>query len=464
MPYSGVTDTSLPAAVKRLPKALREVWIKVFNQNYDTRTEEECFRIAWGVVKKLRSAKKARLLAGVDVAAVRSWLDPGAAPEEADMSEPQLFHGAAGFKAYQQTDGRTRWLMLTSGAFEDRDGEIMSQEWLESALAFAEKSGQRGTLNFWHQRNTDLGICDRQALIGDPGFLLETGVFDDTPAGRKAAAYYREHAEENAGSIEFLWTRRTSDKVYLAPGVIVRRSVLPRDYAAFPYSSMLTKELTMPQQRPEVIAEFAKMLEITDAQAAAMLEHLESGAKQLQDYGIRWKEADAAEEPAAPVLIDTPLPDSQPEPQSDVKETDVVAEPSVEPAAVSDTPVEPVEAVEVVLAPEAMTSLAAQAAEVLRPVLDALNTQVAQLAEALVTLTGWQQTVTAEVKEMQTTVGKLATTDDEKIAAAVRNLPRATVKTLNGSLQRPTQRTETAPAPVATEESMAQRALKTLYG
>lgn len=461
MPYSGISDSSLPTSVKKLPKALRELWVQVFNEYFAKEGEVAAFKAAWGTVRKIQSAKKARLIAGLAMADLQSILNP----------QQTYARVGAGFKAFTQADGRTRWVMLSSGAFEDRDGEIMSQAWLESALEFAEKSGRRGTLNFWHKSHSDIGTCDFQALIGTPALLLESGVFDDTPAGRKAARYYQQHASEQGGSIEFLWTKRTLDGIYEPPGVIVRRSLLPKRYAAFPWSSMSVKESIMSKQRAEVVAEFAKLMELSAADAEKVLAHLEDGAKELKDYGIRWKETD--------VQDDAPAADAAP--TESAPETEVAPEPVAAVAVVADgepeslvatsasveTMTESETTLDVVLDENALTAVVKQVTATVQPLLDdmqakieAMLAKVAEAAQNMLAVGEVATSAAAGVKELHATVAELQRADDAKIADAVRNLPRATVKSM--TVQRPTQRTPDVGEKET--ESLVATGLKTLYG
>lgn len=456
MPYNGIADSSLPTSVKKLPKALRELWVRVFNENYGTeKTEAECFRLAWGVVRKIESAKKARLITGLAMADLEAILNP----------TQTYARVGAGFKAFTQANGSVRWVMLSSGAFEDHDGEIMSQAWLESAIEFAEKSGRRGTLNFWHKPHSDIGTCDFQALIGTPALLLESGVFDETPAGRKAARYYQEHASEQGGSIEFLWTNRTPDGIYEPPGVIVRRSLLPKRYAAFPWSSMSTKESKMSKQRSEVVAEFAKMMDLSEADAEKVLSHLEDGAKELKDYGIRWKETDTPDDaPAADVAPTAEAPETEVAPELTEKEV-AAAEP--ESLIVGEPALHEVAALEVVLDPTALELVVKQVAAAMQPALAEVQTKIdaalAKFAEVAQNMLAVGEVATgaqAGVKELSAAVEILRKSDDEKLSEAVRNLPRATVKSL--TTQRPSQRTPDVGEKEA--ESLLATGLKTLYG
>ena len=75
MPYSGGGDANLPKAVKKLPKALRELWVRVFNENYDADDEGKAHKIAWGAVRKVESAHAAKDWLQVDRPTLLAWLN-----------------------------------------------------------------------------------------------------------------------------------------------------------------------------------------------------------------------------------------------------------------------------------------------------------------------------------------------------------------------------------------------------
>ena len=193
-------------------------------------------------------------------------------------------------KLYDAPAGRTRWLLVSSGGFEDRDREIVSTAYLESAVDYAERSKERGPLLIWHIPGSDVGTCDYQAIVGEPGMLLESGLFDATPRGERAAAYYRQKSADTGASIRFLWANRTQDGVYLPPGMILERSLLPRANAAFPWSGLqLTAvEAKMRKPRPDAVAELAAV--VGDEEAERIVAGIEANAKQLADTGVRFKE------------------------------------------------------------------------------------------------------------------------------------------------------------------------------
>lgn len=316
------------------------------------------------------------------------------------------------FKTLAGADGQTRWLAVSSGGFEDGDKEVVSTGFLASALAYAEKSGDRGTLNFWHIPGTDIGTCDFQMLAY--GFLMESGVFLDTPAGRAAAKELQEHPADYGLSIEFLWLNRTPEGVYTPPGTILRRSVLPKAKAAFPWSAIALKELETMTTAVSEEKRRALAALVGAEEAERMIAGLSAGAETLKQAGVRFKEV-AEQAPAAEQVPGTRL--------------------------------EAVEQ-ELVLNETAVKALADQVGATL---LERWTAQEKAQQTALADLRTLVQGLAADV-------ATLRQGEDERLAAKVRELPRATVK----AIQRPTQRDATATPVTATD--LATVANRTLYG
>ncbi len=203
-------------------------------------------------------------------------------------------------KAFDQADGRVRWFAVSSGGFEDRDGEIVSTAFLEDAVKAADADGERGTLDIWHIPGSDIGSCDYQAVVS--GFLVESGLFDETPAGRRAAERLKQAGDRYGVSIQFVYSERSPDGVYLPPGRIVRRSILPREAAAFPWSAVALRQWG---ESVKMLIDERKKQELEALvgaeEAARILASLDESAERLKQAGVRFKElqARAPQKPAA---------------------------------------------------------------------------------------------------------------------------------------------------------------------
>ena len=90
---------------------------------------------------------------------------------------PETWKGS-GLHVYKDAAGRDRWLTITTTAYEDRDGEIITVKGIAHAVTHGDRTGQRGPLRFWHVPGLDLGDCDFQAQGGPGGrWLIESGTF-----------------------------------------------------------------------------------------------------------------------------------------------------------------------------------------------------------------------------------------------------------------------------------------------
>ena len=87
----------------------------------------------------------------------------------------------ASFKVVYK-EGKYRWVAISSNAYEDREGEIVS----EKALKTAVNRGDCGDLRWWHVANTSLGTCDFQMVKNK--MLIESGTFKSKAIAKAVAA------------------------------------------------------------------------------------------------------------------------------------------------------------------------------------------------------------------------------------------------------------------------------------
>ena len=367
----------------------------------------------------------------------------------------RVIEGFSEFKMLDEAGGRTRWTMVSSGGFEDGDREIVSTPFLESAVKAADVLGDRGPLRIFHVPGADIGECDFQAVVGKPGFLLESGTFNDDEDGRRAAAYYRAHAKEYGASIKFLYKTKSDDGVILPPGLIIERSLLPKSRAAFPYSGIAIQETTtMAAITKEKMDELVAVL--GEERAQEIVGQLEQNAESLKAIGIRFKElkvpSEDEKQESTPASAHgeaaAPGPLSQ---QATAGEKAAAVLPVAEP-----TPpvLEALEAVSLpeewslTLSPEAIASISKEVGDGLEgKVLDPLR----QFGERL-------DTLQAAVSQLSAAIQGLKVSDEERLAEKAANMPRATIR----RLQRPSQDNPTVGE--QTQTSLADVGHKTLYG
>ncbi len=121
-----------------------------------------------------------------------------------DKEDPAADH----LMVFKEKSGDYRWIMFSSNAFQDRDGEIVSLKALTDDVARADEDGQYGPLRWWHigEPDTatksagpglDIGDCDFNTMHGK--ILIESGTFRDQEVGEIIA----KEASELQGSILF---------------------------------------------------------------------------------------------------------------------------------------------------------------------------------------------------------------------------------------------------------------------
>lgn len=173
------------------------------------------------------------------------------------------------FAVYKDNAGRYRWVMTSSNAFRDRDGEIVSQKALQADVARADQDRQYGPLRWWHVGQPfgpglDIGDCDYNAMAGR--MLIESGTFRSPAIGAAVAR----KAADLQGSIGFVHPPNEPD----ADGVFTHirrfeRSLVPRGKAANPFTSLLVKETSaMDETKVKALAE---LLDIPPADVQGMV-------------------------------------------------------------------------------------------------------------------------------------------------------------------------------------------------
>lgn len=199
----------------------------------------------------------------------------------------------------KQADGRYRWLLFSSGAYEDRDREIVSQKSLAADVDRADVDGDYGPLLWWHEKALRLGECDFNMLYSRT--LIESGTFDD----ERVALAVKEHAAELGVSIGFSHPASEPD----ADGVFhtikrFERSLLPAAMASYPFSAvpMIEKESQMTAIEDKLKA-LGHILSAGPEAVKAVLEDARAREEKATAAGTRTKakgdkpDADAANEP-----------------------------------------------------------------------------------------------------------------------------------------------------------------------
>ena len=110
---------------------------------------------------------------------------------------------ASSFRVFKQADGLYRWVTISSSAFKDRDGEIVTEKALAEDCIRCDNVKEYGPLRWWHLGGyeapdgiekwetwkagfgIDIGTCDFNMLHGK--MLLESGTFKTAELGQAFA-------------------------------------------------------------------------------------------------------------------------------------------------------------------------------------------------------------------------------------------------------------------------------------
>lgn len=150
---------------------------------------------------------------------------------------------------FKEQDGGYRWVLLSSNAFRDRDGQILSQKSLEQDVAQWDVAGAPADpLRWWHVAlddgegephaiGLDLGSVDFRMVQGRT--LIESGTFLDKEIGESVY----NASDKLEASVGFRHPKSEPD----ADGVfhtihIFERSLLPKGNASNPLTQLLVTE------------------------------------------------------------------------------------------------------------------------------------------------------------------------------------------------------------------------------
>lgn len=129
----------------------------------------------------------------------------GARHSGADQTKVQNIHdhsvdlgASCPMSVFKDANDKWRWVLFSSSAFKDKDGEIVSTKAQEDDIARMDASGDYGVLRWWHVGNPyttksadwksytagpgiNLGTCDYSAMQGR--IRVESGTFDNDAVG-----------------------------------------------------------------------------------------------------------------------------------------------------------------------------------------------------------------------------------------------------------------------------------------
>lgn len=330
--FSSGSGGSTPRLARRTEAAARRAQAQAARQR--AREEAQRAREAARQTKLTRLRDRARAGGRLTQAQRDTLTDAGLATEEAGTWRVK------GFTVYKDARGRDRWVAVSSTAYRDRDGEIVSRQALKAAVARGDATGDRGPLRFWHVPGVDIGDCDYQATAQDGRLLVESGTFrrpDYAHALKARGAGYQV-------SIGFVHpaSQPGPDGVF-TDIAIFERSITPPGRASNPFTSITTKEGRM--LPPDKDALLAELLGGRDAEAyKAATATITATDKAAQDQGVAFKSDDAPDpiadlraEVAALTATVKALTDKAPAPPELVE---AVVEEAVAPEDLAEEPVD----------------------------------------------------------------------------------------------------------------------------
>jgi len=193
------------------------------------------------------------------------------------------------FFPFIEKEGRTYWVALSASAFRDRDGEIISRKALDYAVKFADRTGERGELRLFHLPGSRVGEC--LVSFREDCFLVEAGIWDETPLAQAAMKTIRENPDRYGVSIGFVFDPQYAhDGVFEDRVVVIERSITTKERAACPFTSieLASKEVSRMSVKDDLI-------ELVGAEnAERVLERAKELSEKLREY-LAFKEASEGE-------------------------------------------------------------------------------------------------------------------------------------------------------------------------
>jgi len=309
-------------------------------------------------------------------------------------ADPVLDPGQRMFVTFKGKDGRPWLLTWTMNAFEDREEEIFRTKAIEEYVARHAKDAVKGEYWFWHLPGAKMADIQWQAVVGR--FLVELGPFDDTPIGRKLAAFFSQYPHDHPEIAPEGWGSShgyyyvpvdREDKIYDWFDKF-ETTVLPRSAASNQHSPRM-EVLPMDDLQRKALAAIGG-----DDLVELIIRTGEERTKELEQQGIAFKSETAADQQTEEQEAATEAKSEEKQAQQ-LTETEVKAEETqdAEPAATGEEVKEP----DVDSQTKAITELAHQ-------IVAGLN--LGEIAQA--------------IKSIQDTVGTIAVSQkeqDERIKA-----------------------------------------------
>ena len=165
------------------------------------------------------------------------------------------------FYTFKDVNGRWRWVGISSTAILDRERDILTRNALDKDAQRVLKDGEdRGALTFWHEDTVELGRCD--FAVFDGVCLIESGLWGDDEIAQRARTRMAKDSSGWGLSVEFLPTSRPhlrqvvggeQVRMIFDDVEIVKRSLLPLDWAANAFTMFSTRETNMNEDKQKAL-------------------------------------------------------------------------------------------------------------------------------------------------------------------------------------------------------------------
>lgn len=186
----------------------------------------------------------------------------------------------SGFFVTKDAKGNYRWVLISSSAYVDRDGEIVTEKALQKAVERMDASGEYGDLRWWHTGVT-LGRGDYAAVHAHQ--LIESGTF----VSKEVAAAVSMASGRLGASIGFRHPPAEPRNGQYEDIAIQERSLLPRGKESNLFTRLSVTGGRMDEAKKAALVEL-----LGEAEATALLSHADSTAKAADEAGFTRKEAD----------------------------------------------------------------------------------------------------------------------------------------------------------------------------
>lgn len=340
--------------------------------------------------------------------------------------------------------GRYRWVLFSSNAYRDRDGEIVSTKALEADCDRADASRAYGPLRWWHVPGVDIGDCDFNAMHGR--ILIESGTFRDERIGAAVAR----KAKDLQVSIGFIHPPDQPD----AAGVfhIIRRferSLVPAGKASNPFTHVLVQEQPTMATVKERLEELTRLLG-DSALVQRVLQAAETTQKTIDEQGVAYKSDDAPTVYIAPDGTQGLIQDGQFVALKAVEPPVVETEEKAPPEGEMDAAMSPEDEGGLTLSPEDLTAIGQAVASAIAPLVGALDIESK--------MRGHMDAMRGGVDELKTMFGGYQKQKDSEAADQA-----ATIATLKAAIEKSDQERADFAARLAELEGDQPIALKNGY-